>query len=63
MKKIILETHPVPDSLSGVVRLTPEAEMALKELQRQTGLSARYIASEMILQGAEFVEVRGNDAV
>lgn len=63
MKKIVLKTHPVSNALCGVVRISPKAEKALKELRRQTGLSAKYIASELILQGAELVEVKGNDVV
>ena len=46
-----------PDErLVGVVKITPEAERIVRQLCRQSGLSARYLVSEIIKQGADLVE-------
>lgn len=44
-------------NLTGVVRLTPDAETVLQNLADETGLSLRTIASQMIIQGAKFVHI------
>lgn len=51
--KIILEAH-----IGDVVKITREARDALEALMLETGLSARRIASTLIVQGANIVEVR-----
>lgn len=55
--KIILKAPKRYGGLTGVVRLTPEAEMILQKLSDETGLSLRVIASQMIIQGANFVRI------
>ena len=47
-----------PERRSGqVVRVTPEAMDAINELVEQTGLSARSVASSLIVQAAKIVEI------
>jgi len=55
-KPIKLEVHKA-ETLTGVVKLEPAAERKLKELCRETGLSARHVASQLIIQGADLVEI------
>lgn len=43
------------NKLTGLVRLTQEAEITLQKISDETGLPLRTIASEMIIQGAKFV--------
>lgn len=65
MKPIKLYVHkipPVADGLAGHVRITPTAETIVRELQMASGLSARQIVSEIIIQAAEFVEIEEVDA-
>lgn len=56
-KKIILTVHRPEPSFCGVVRLDPQAEALVKQLQRETGMSAKYIVSQIIIQGFDLVEV------
>lgn len=44
-KKIVLTIHRPEPSFCGVVRLDPQAEAMVKQLQRETGMSAKYIVS------------------
>ena len=46
--------------MCGVVRLDEEAERLVKQLQRETGLSAKYIVSQIIIQGYDLIEVKQN---
>lgn len=57
-KKIILTVHRPEPSFCGVVRLDPEAEALIKQLQRETGMSAKYIVSQIIIQGFDLVEIK-----
>lgn len=57
-KKIILTVHRPEPSFCGVVRLDLEAEALIKQLQRETGMSARYIVSQIIIQGIDLVEIK-----
>lgn len=57
-KKIILTVHWPEPSFCGVVRLDPQAEALVKQLQRETGMSAKYIVSQIIIQGYDLVEVK-----
>ncbi len=57
MKNEIVLKAPKREVLTGVVRLTPEAERILQKLSEDTGLALRFIASEMIIQGSEFVRI------
>lgn len=56
-KKIILTVHRPEPSFCGVVRPDPQAEALVKQLQRETGMSAKYIVSQIIIQGFDLVEV------
>lgn len=56
-KKIILTVHRPEPSFCGVVRLDPQAEALVKQLQRETGMSAKYIVSQIVIQGFDLVEV------
>lgn len=44
-------------NLIGAVKITPDAEIALRDLNAQTGLSMRQIASSLITQAASCVEI------
>lgn len=44
--------------MCGVVRLNEEAERLIRQLQRETGLSAKYIVSQIIIQGFDLVEIK-----
>lgn len=60
MPKIILTTHKTPKQdydLIGTIKITPEAETIIKQLQRETGLSCRYIVSQIVIQAADMVEI------
>lgn len=57
-KKIILTVHRPEPSFCGVVRLDPQAEALVKQLQRETGMSAKYIVSQIIIQGIDLVEIK-----
>ena len=45
------------DKRGNVIRIDGEATVVLDELQRETGLSIRTLASKMIKYAAEHVEV------
>lgn len=57
-KKIVLTVHRPEPSFCGVVRLDKKAESLVKELQRETGMSAKYIVSQIIIQGYDLVEIK-----
>ena len=57
-KKIILNIHKVHPITVDRVRIDDKALSILQELQLETGLSARYLASELIKQGSQFIEVK-----
>lgn len=57
---IKLTVHKTPDvsaGLSGHVRISPEAEVVIRQLMRETGLSARSIVSQIVIQSAEQIEI------
>lgn len=56
--KIILNVYRPEKGVCGVVRLDEEAERLVKQLQRETGLSAKYIVSQIIIQGYDLIEVK-----
>lgn len=58
--KIVLNVYRPEKSACGVVRLDEEAERLVKQLQRETGLSAKYIVSQIIIQGYDLIEVKQN---
>lgn len=52
----------IPRSAEGrVIRISPAAEAVLAELQRTTRLPISQMASQMIIQGADFVEIIEED--
>jgi len=58
---IIIEIHKAPktsETLAGMVRLTEEAETALRQLSRETGLSMRCLASTIIIQAENQIEIK-----
>ncbi len=59
--KIILNVYRPEKGVCGVVRLDEEAERLVKQLQRETGLSAKYIVSQIIIQGYDLVEVKRSE--
>lgn len=60
-KKIVLKTpHPVQQkriALAGTVRVTPEAELVVRELAGMTNLPIRQVASELLIQAAAMCEI------
>ena len=54
-KKIVLRAYRQNEKVGDVVRITKKAQSVLEELMREHKLSARYIVSQMIIQGADFV--------
>lgn len=48
---------PPKYDLIGLVRINAEAETALRDLSVQTGLTLREIASSLIVQAADRVEI------
>ena len=59
--KIILNVYRPEKGMCGVVRLDEEAERLVRQLQRETGLSAKHIVSQIIIQGYDLVEVKRSD--
>lgn len=57
-KKIILTVHRPEPSFCGVVKLDREAETLVKQLQRETGMTAKYIVSQIVIQGYDFLEIK-----
>ena len=57
-KKIVLTIHRPEPSFCVVLRLDPQAEAMVKQLQRETGMSAKYIVSQIIIQGFDLVEIK-----
>ena len=55
--RIVLKAPKRYGSLSGVVRISPEAEIILQKLSDKTGLSMRVVASQMIIQGEVLVSI------
>lgn len=56
--KIVLNVYRPEKGMRGVVRLDEEAERLIRQLQRETGLSAKYIVSQIIIQGFDLVEIK-----
>ena len=55
MKEIIISVYPVDGNKNAIVRLEPETQETVNQLQMQRGLSATYIVSEIIKQAADYV--------
>lgn len=56
--KIVLTVHRPEPSFCGVVRLDKQAEALVKQLQREAGMSAKYIVSQIIIQEFDLVEIK-----
>lgn len=54
---IILRPKVPKKECCGVVKLTPDAEMILRRLSGQTGLSIRTIVSEIVIQSEKFIYI------
>ena len=48
--KLVAHKIPPPTEPVGVVRITPEAESVARSIQRDTGMTARHIVSQIITQ-------------
>lgn len=59
--RIILKAHKSKGTVGNVVKISKEAQKALSTVMRETGLSAKYIVSQMIVQGADCVELVEED--
>lgn len=59
--KIILNVYRPEKGVCGVVRLDEDAERLVRQLQRETGLSAKYIVSQIIIQGYDLIEVKRSE--
>lgn len=55
--RIVLKAHKSKGTVGNVVKISKEAQKALSTVMRETGLSAKYIVSQMIVQGADCVEL------
>ena len=56
MERIKIATHKISENKNEAVRLKKEAQIVLRQLQRESGLSASKIASEIILKAADYVD-------
>lgn len=56
MKPIQIKV-PRPAGCTGVIRLSREAEDVIRSLQVRSGLAASQIASQIIIQAADMVEI------
>ena len=54
--KIVLKVYRQKEKVGDIARITKEAQSVLEELMREHKLSARYVVSQMIIQGADFIE-------
>ena len=55
--KIIIHPRKIPkEPPMTYTRISPEAGDVLRQIMRRTGLSASNIASQIILQAANFIE-------
>lgn len=62
MAKIILKTNTIQNQINcDTVKLTPEALSVLQRLQLRSGLSARRIVSDILLQAEHMVQVEEGD--
>ena len=59
--RIVLKAHKSKGTVGNVVKISKEAQKVLSTVMRETGLSAKYIVSQMIVQGADCVELVEDD--
>ena len=50
MKKIVIKAKKIVPNSQCVIKLTPEAMMALSEVVNESGRSIKVVASEIIIQ-------------
>ena len=62
MSIIFRTDSPASPKCAGVVRITPQAERIVKAVVERTGLSAREVVSEIIVQSADSIVVVGKQA-
>lgn len=58
MKEIVITSYQVPEKDSNIFRLQTDAAKIVRQLQRQSGLSASYILSEIIRQVKDSVSFK-----
>lgn len=56
MERIIISKHSVQENKNELVRLRKDAQRAVYRMQRESGLSASFIVSEIVRQAENFVE-------
>lgn len=56
MDKITIKTYAINRCKNDVVRLDPAAQKIINQFQRISGLSSKYLVSEIIKQAADYVE-------
>ena len=56
-KKIILTVHRPKDTVGETVRISKDAQKRLSMAMHDTGCSAGYIVSQLIIQGCDFIEI------
>lgn len=59
--RIVLKAHKSKGTVGNMVKISKEAQKVLSTVMRETGLSAKYIVSQMIVQGADCVELVEED--
>lgn len=59
--RIVLKAHKAKGTVGQVVKISKGAQRALSVVMRETGSSAKYIVSQMIIQGADCVELIEED--
>lgn len=59
--RIVLKAHKSKGTVGNVVKISKDAQKVLSTVMRETGLSAKYIVSQMIVQGADCVELVEED--
>lgn len=57
MSKIILKAYKRREAVGEVVKINEEAQRVLSAIMRENNLTAKYIVSQMIIQGADFIEL------
>ena len=55
MDSIVIKTYPVKEVKSEIVRLRPDAQRIVQQMQRESGLSASHLVSEIIKQASPYV--------
>ncbi len=55
--KIILKAYKRREAVGEVVKISEEAQRVLSTIMRENNLTAKYIVSQMIIQGADFIEL------